>query len=133
MRGLFVFSFCVFIVSCRPTVPKNILPPAKMKLVLWDVMQVDELAEYNPDSSLRNLSKHVDYYQKVFAIHKISKEDFKRSLVYYENHPASFKTILDSLQSYGERLQHADSLKRFSPPHQMDSALKKRAGIHIRP
>ena len=99
-----------------------------MQAVLWDVIQVDAVAEYYAasDSTFTRLSKHVDYYQKVFTIHKISKEDFKRSLAYYESHPSSLKPILDSLQSFGQRLQNADTVKQSTPPVLVDSNFKKR-------
>jgi hypothetical protein len=113
MRRVKILFFVVLLFSCKSSVPKDVLPPKKMQAVLWDVMQADEMAEYysGKDSTFRGLAKHVDYYQKVFSIHKINKEDFTRSLTYYEDHPASFKIVLDSLQNFAERLQKADSLK----------------------
>lgn len=116
MRKLKIVIGIVFLFSCQSSIPKNVLPPKKMQAVLWDVMQADEMAEYYSakDTSFRSMAKHVGYYQKVFAIHKISKEDFTRSLTYYENHPKDLKIILDSLQNFGERLQKADSLKKPS-------------------
>ncbi|MBO9681901.1 MAG: DUF4296 domain-containing protein, partial [Flavisolibacter sp.] len=103
MRKLPILFFAVFIFSCKSSVPGDILPPKKMQAVLWDVMQADAMAENYAasDSAFRGLSKHVDYYQKVFAIHKISKDEFTKSLVYYENHPSRLKPILDSMQSFG--------------------------------
>jgi Domain of unknown function (DUF4296) len=131
---LFSIIILFFLFSCQSSVPKNIIAPKKMQAVLWDMMQADEIAEYPlNDSSFLNLSKHVDYYQKVLAIHKISREDFKRSLTYYENHPGTFKNILDSLQSYGERLQHADSAKQPATPHKTDSLLRKKPAVIMRP
>ena len=127
MRNRGILIFVVFIFSCNSSVPKDILPPKKIQAVLWDVMQADEMAEYYSasDSGFKRLSKHVDYYQKIFAIHKINKEDFTRSLSYYENHPARLKPILDSLQSFGHRLERADSLKKSKTPIVTDSILKK--------
>jgi hypothetical protein len=124
---VFGILFCIaFLFSCKSSVPKNVLPPKKMQAVLWDVMQADEMAEYysGKDSSFHGLQKHVDYYLEIFSIYKITKQDFTRSLLYYENHPAAFKTILDSLQSFGERLQKADTLKK---PDKIvaDTAVKK--------
>lgn len=127
MRSLIVLIFCVCIFSCKSSIPKDVLPAKKMQAVLWDVMQADEMAEYYSakDSSFRGLSKHADYYEKIFYIHKISKGDFTKSLTYYENHPVSFKPILDSLQNFGERLQRADSLKKAQVPAVKDSTAKK--------
>lgn len=123
--GILIFTVCIL--SCKSSVPEDVLPPKKMQAVLWDVMQADEMAEYYSakDSTFRSLSKHAGYYQKIFSIHKISKDDFTKSLAYYENHPVRFKPILDSLQSFGERLQRADSLQKAKAPAVTDSALKK--------
>jgi hypothetical protein len=128
MRILSIFFLALLISSCKSSLPGDILPPKKMQAVLWDVMQADAMAEYYAakDSTFTRLSKHIDYYQKVFVIHKISKEDFTRSLAYYENHPSSLKPILDSLQSFGQRLQNADTLKKSTLPVFYDSNFKKR-------
>lgn len=124
MRNLGILIIAVVVFSCKSSVPKDVLPPKKMQAVLWDVMQADEMAEYKSikDSAFRNLPKHAEYYQTVFSIHKITKEDFTKSLAYYENHPGVFKTVLDSLKSLGERVQKADSLKKAKAP--VDTAKK---------
>ena len=125
MRFFAMFVLVAVIFSCQSSVPKDVLPPKKMQAVLWDVMQADEMAEYYSvkDSSFRRLDKHADYYQQIFSLHKITKEDFTKSLSYYENHPAALKSILDSLQSIGERLQRADSAKH--PNHPVDTVRKR--------
>lgn len=127
MRSLLLFFFAIVIFSCKSSIPSDVLPPKKMQAVLWDVMQADALAEYYAmsDSMFTGLSKHIDYYQQVFEIHKINKEHFTRSLAFYENHPSSLKPILDSLQSLGQRLQNADTLEKTAPSVLIDSNLKK--------
>jgi hypothetical protein len=126
MKFFGILFVLAVILSCKSSTPKEVLPPKKMQAVLWDVMQADEMAEYysGKDSSFRGLDKHTGYYQKIFSLHKITKEDFTKSLSYYENHPSALKSILDSLQSFGERLQRADSLKH--PNHPVDTARKTR-------
>jgi hypothetical protein len=133
MRLLIIFLFSCCILSCGPSVPKDVLPPKKMQSVLWDMMQADEMAEYYSakDTSYRGLKKHVDFYQKVFSIHKISKEKFNKSLSYYENHPADFKRILDSLHSYVERLQSADTLKKKPGQSVLDDTTLRKPPIRI--
>ncbi|HWI91933.1 MAG TPA: DUF4296 domain-containing protein [Flavisolibacter sp.] len=126
MRTLGILVIVILIFSCKLSVPKDVLPPKKMQAVLWDVMQADEIAEYYSvkDSTFHSLPKHAEYYQKVFSMHKITKEDFKKSLAYYESHPVVFKAVLDSLKSFGEKIQRADSLKTSKSPV-IDSATKR--------
>lgn len=116
------FTFLFFVVGCTSSIPENVLPPAKMKAVLWDVMQADELADYNAakDSSFNNLPKHVKYYQAVLSAHKISKQEFVRSFNYYQNHPELLKAVLDSIRSYGERLQHTEKINNLPRPDAKD-------------
>jgi hypothetical protein len=128
MRNFLILIFAVSLFSCKSSVPGDVLPPKKMQAVLWDVLQANEMAEYYgaTDSAFKGLSKHVEYYQRVFAIHKISKEDFTRSLTYYEDHPSRLKPILDSLQSFIQRLDKADTITKPAPPIITDTSLKKR-------
>ena len=134
MRRLKVLVFAVCILSCKSSIPKDVLPPKKMQAVLWDVMQADETAEYysSKDSSFHSAAKHAAYYDTVFSIHKITKQDFTRSLSYYENHPVTFKIILDSLQKYGERMQRADSSKRPFHPIGNDTTKKKLDTLQVK-
>jgi hypothetical protein len=128
MRNFLILIFAVSLFSCKSSVPGDVLPPKKMQAVLWDVLQANEMAEYYgaADSTFKSLSKNTEYYQQVFAIHKISKEDFTRSLSYYENHPSRLKPILDSLQSSIQRLDKADTIAKPGPPIVVDTNLKKR-------
>ena len=125
MRLQFIFVVVVLTISCESSAPDNILSRNKMQTVLWDMMQADEMAAYYSmtDTSFLRLEKHVDYYQKVLAVHKIDKKDFVKSLRYYENNPSKLKTILDSLQKFGERQQKADSAAKQVPV--IDDTLKK--------
>ena len=91
-----------FVIGCsrNPSVPKNVLPPEKIQAVLWDAMLADQAAEFYSakDSIPRSLKRYTEQYQQVFQIHKITKEDFKKSLLFYESHPFLLKPILDSME-----------------------------------
>jgi len=105
-RFLICALTCLLLISCSGSkVPKDVLPPQKMQAVLWDAMLADEMADYYVrKDSLNALSKHAELYQQVFTIHKISKDDFKKSLRFYESHPDLLKPIFDSLQKKSEKI-----------------------------
>ena len=111
-RYVISIFFCFALGACsqQGTVPKDILPPQKMQLVLWDALLADETAEYyiQKDSSINVLTRHAELYEQVFQIHKISKEDFRRSLRFYESHPQLLKPIFDSLQKRTEKVLRND-------------------------
>ena len=132
MRILVILFLFVNVLSCKSSVQKDILPPKKMQTILWDMMQADEMAEYNStnDSSFKGVAKHIVYYQNIFAIHKVSRETFKKSLNYYKDHPASLKPILDSLQHFAQRLQVSDTSKKKTPKPIDSDTLKRK--LHVR-
>ena len=119
MKLVSLVFLLVLMLSCSGNrLPKNILRPEKMQEVMWDLSLADELVNFQSsrDSSWMGDEKHREYYQKVFSIHKITQEEFARSLEYYESHPPMLKSVLDSVQKTGERRQKAyDSIlaKRF--------------------
>jgi hypothetical protein len=132
MKSLLILAVFISALSCNSSTPKDILPQKKMQDVLWDMMQADEMAEYysTTDSSFKMVAKHVDYYQKIFEIHKINKESFTASLKYYKDHPARLKPIFDSLQRFAQRLQNTDTLnKKPANPLSIDSSKRK---LHVR-
>ncbi|MGB3007516.1 MAG: DUF4296 domain-containing protein, partial [Chitinophagaceae bacterium] len=62
------------------------MAPSQMQAVLWDMMRADQfLADYvlNKDTSFKKDEKRFNMYHQVFAIHKIDKEIYQRSLNYY--------------------------------------------------
>ena len=108
MRALLKFVFVVCILcacSGQTSVPSDVLPPEDMQSVLWDVMLADEVAEFylQKDSTLMPLTEHTSLYQKVFQLHKISKEMFDKSISFYEHRPDLLQPILDSLQKKSDR------------------------------
>ena len=117
MRLTIIFFFLLFW-SCNnePKIPKDILPPAKMQQLLWDLMRADELLNVNPVQDTAGIKQleRTEYYYQVLQIHKVKKEVFKKSLGYYKSNPKLFQMVLDSLQSQAasepEKLT-ADTLK----------------------
>jgi Domain of unknown function (DUF4296) len=103
---LFLLAFSLFACSSRSSVPKGILPVPKMQAVMWDMLRADELANYNSvkDSTYRKMDRHTQLYQVIFNVHKISKDEFARSLHYYEDHPEMLSIVLDSLQKKSDTL-----------------------------
>ena len=87
----------------KDSIPATILPPKKMQLILWDIMRADQfLNDYviNKDTSLKKIPESLKYYQQIFAIHKISKEQFQHSFSFYQSHPALLKVLMDSISNF---------------------------------
>jgi hypothetical protein len=91
----------VLLFSCgnKNSIPKGILKPAKMEVVLWDVLQADAfIFEFvKRDTSKKTEVENVRLLQQIFATHKVSKDEFYRSYDFYKAHPALMQPILDSM------------------------------------
>ncbi|MFM6926246.1 MAG: DUF4296 domain-containing protein [Ferruginibacter sp.] len=101
LTGLVLTGSC----NSKEKIPADILKPEKMQAVLWDVMKADAFTtDYiKKDSSKNAAAENLKLQQQVFAIHKISKEDFYRSYDYYKTNPVVFKKIVDSIIAQAER------------------------------
>ena len=92
----------VFFFSCRSaeTIPDDVLPPERMEKILWDMVRADQLVtDYllPRDTTLKPDTESIRMYQQVFRIHRISREEFKRSLDFYQSHPDFLKPVVDSI------------------------------------
>ena len=123
-----IFLFCVGFVSCsdKDRVPGDVLAKEKMENVLWDILQADEfLRDYvlSKDSTLNDTLESIRMYEKVFQLHKTSREEFARSFDYYRVHPPLMKQLLDSLNA---RSQQAPEVSTPRKLERVDSsALRK--------
>lgn len=100
MRYLFYILVLVGLVACsgRQKIPSDILDKPKMTSVISDILIADAVANQKKlnDTTINLKSLSPLYYQSVFTLHKISKDEFFRSYDYYLNHPDLLKVVLDS-------------------------------------
>jgi Domain of unknown function (DUF4296) len=93
-----LFLCCLFSCNGKDNIPSNVLKPKEMTGVLGDVLMADAMVndKKNRDTGININTLSAAYYQQIFTLHKITKEDFFRSYKYYLNSPGLFKNILDS-------------------------------------
>ncbi len=105
MRTLFVPFIFLFSSCINNKIPNDVLPTKKIEAVFWDMLRADELADtqVQKDSIQNVFGQYKLQYNKVFAHHKVTKEQFQKSLKYYEARPQLLKPIFDSLQKRSER------------------------------
>ena len=98
----------VFITSCTNGKLENAeLPFDTMKVVVWDLMNVNEWNNVRVvnDTVARKLRDDRVQYQLVFSWHHITKDQFYKSFTYYEQHPDKMKLLIDSVRAYGDTLK----------------------------
>ena len=100
IRASIIALLLFFSCKQKTRVPDTVLPVDKMEKVLMDMLLADEF--YNQkqaDSATMDSFNRTNLYKAVFTHHKTNKDEFKKSLSFYESHPDLLKTILDSVHS----------------------------------
>jgi hypothetical protein len=105
MRIIYLLSLLLFIFSsCNQgnKIPKEVIDRQHMQELMWDMLRADVfLIDYagKNDTAFNRSKESIAFYQKVLTLHNTSKEEFKKSLDWYQQHPKEMKVILDTLQS----------------------------------
>lgn len=113
---LFCCMIGISFFACKEKeVNKDIIPFNKMKVVMLQLLQVDEY--YNRmnmrDSTLRIEQKNVKFYKQVFDLNGVKRADFYATLAYYEARPIEFKVLMDSVNALCKKnkLKYAPEVK----------------------
>jgi hypothetical protein len=105
MNRIVVLFFLFLAIGCNGgnDVPDGILPPKKMQQVMWDMIQVDGLVAYSYDTLIKKPGKRIELYHTVLSNYKITKEEFRKNMQYYQTRPDLLKIVFDSLQQMALR------------------------------
>jgi Domain of unknown function (DUF4296) len=97
----------IILASCgkKDKIPPGIIAPDKMQAVLWDVIRADAFTtDFIKKDSARNAEgENVALQQKVFSIHRVTREDFYKSYDYYRLNSTVLKDIIDTMLVRAER------------------------------
>lgn len=102
MRNSFIIVLvALFFVACtgKDKLPKDVLPVNQMKEVMWDMIRAGEFLDgvvFVKDSN-NKAAVSQQWFDKIYKIHRINKEQFDKSYAFYKEHPLLMKEILDSL------------------------------------
>ena len=120
--AIFIFSF-LFCCSHKQEKNGSVLSEKQMTAIMWDMLRADMYVQdiVLKDSSKNKTEELTKYYDEIFHIHKVTSDQFKKSLSYYQSDPSYFKPILDSLVTKQKEM----SRPVFSP-HDLDSIQGKR-------
>jgi len=120
MRLFFFLLSLVLLGSCngKDEMPKGILKPDKMQAVLWDVIKADAFTTefIKKDTNKNAEEENRKLQQQVFAIHKITRDQFYNSYDYYKTNTTLFKKMLDSMVVQAERNKNANTPPVITPP-----------------
>jgi hypothetical protein len=93
--------------SCgnRDKVPADVFGQDKMGKVFTDILLAESFAEgyLLIDTTRTRDEAFTGELNKVLAIHKISQEEFQRSLSFYKSRPDLYKVIIDTAYNRAQR------------------------------
>ena len=99
-----IFLLAAIVAACsgKNEIPGGILSQQKMESILWDMISADEFVSgyvlpKNP--SVDRKQESLKLYDRIFNIHKIDKEEFRKSLSFYQSHPSLLMNVLDSINA----------------------------------
>lgn len=96
-------------VACtnRNSIPSDVMNQDKMESVMWDMIQADRFSSQflERDSAAKKdiKTENLKLYERVFQLHKISRDEFIRSFNFYLSRPDLNKVIFDSMSARAER------------------------------
>jgi hypothetical protein len=119
-----MIAFCL-ISGCkhRVKIPAGIIPPDKMEKVLWDMIRADQYVSayiLPKDSTKDEKTESIRLYQKIFDIHGITREDFRKSFIFYRSNPVLLRAVADSLNNSMQ-----SSFNRGNPSYTTDTSNKR--------
>lgn len=103
----------ITLAACGLGRPKDVLPQEKMQAVLWDIAKGGEFVNgyiYYRHPNLNRAVVNQAVLKQIFALHKISKKEFEKSLEYYQHKPDVFVAMLDSINAQQVRAKQ-DTVK----------------------
>jgi hypothetical protein len=105
MRFIALIIASALMFACSSSVPRGIIPPDEMKQIVFDLVRADQFIDnfVTKDTTANVKERRITLYEQVFAIHKVSREEFYKSYTYYQQNPDKNKVLFDSLNAYGNR------------------------------
>ncbi|MDO6429685.1 DUF4296 domain-containing protein [Flavitalea sp. BT771] len=127
---------CMLLVAAcseKDKIPSGVIGKEEMEKILWDMMLADQYsANYLVKDSARvNVKMEtLKLYEEVFRLHKVSRDEFRKSFQFYQERPDITRTMFDSLLAKGNRARIENYTRPPATPPVVPSAGK--AGDTIR-
>lgn len=122
--------------SDKDSVPAGVLPHEKMEAVMWDVIQSEQYsATYlAKDSAHINLKlENLKLYDEVFRLHQVSREEFRKSYLYYMGRADLSQVLFDSLLAKGNRLRTESYSRPYRPVTTPPGQATSPAAVPVKP
>jgi hypothetical protein len=107
-----MISILLFTTGCRnhrdvksATIPENLIPMDSMVAILVDVQLIEAILKINYAAKSENQTYSEKYYDYLFEKHCITKDQFEKSLEYYQRNSESLGIIYTEVITELSKLQ----------------------------
>lgn len=119
MKILIFCSALFLLYSCseKQKVPSDILPPEKMKNIVWDILEAKSTANEiaSRDSSINKQASLYWLTREALRLNQTDSVNYSKSYNWYVAHPEIMKIFLDSLYEQKQRDKNLKLPKRYKP------------------
>lgn len=118
----FLLSLCILsqILSCRgkDEIPSGILPPQKMRNVMWEILQADYYSDqFVRKDSLRDAAlENAGMQEQIFRRQGVTRKQYEESYRFYSGHHDLMKALMDSVTASGENQRSLLMRKKYALP-----------------
>ncbi|MEO5501049.1 MAG: DUF4296 domain-containing protein [Ginsengibacter sp.] len=115
MKILIFSGLLFFLCSCsgKQKIPSDILPPEKMKNIIWDILQAqsmnNEITAH--DSSIDKQASLSLLTREALRLNQTDSVNYSKSYNWYVAHPGIMKIFLDTLYEQKQRHKELESPK----------------------
>ncbi|MBS1748365.1 MAG: DUF4296 domain-containing protein [Bacteroidetes bacterium] len=107
MKYILLLLYFLLIFACRQNdvIPNSVIPPDEMGKILFEANMAEEFVNsyVMKDRSKNKETEMKREYEKIFFIHNITEQQFKKSYDFYRSHPEIYKSLMDSLDAKAQR------------------------------
>jgi hypothetical protein len=121
VAGLLCVLLAVTGCSEKDKIPSGVIGKEEMEKILWDMMLADQYAANYivKDSAKVNVKvETLKLYEEVFRLHKVSRDEFRKSFQFYQERPDITRPMFDSLLARGNRAR----MENYARPPQTPAA-----------
>ncbi len=97
----------LFAIKCNSLSKKNdVLSEKEFKIIIKEMVEAETfvIGYVIKDSTKNQKAETLKLYEKIFVLHKTTKNIINNSLAYYLQKPEKFKVMLDSIQLVSRKL-----------------------------
>lgn len=135
MKWIISMLLFISVIGCTDSqqIPDGIIGKREMEKILWDMVQADRYVNYyivnKIDSTIDKKKESAIFYERVFQMNGITRQEFIKSYKFYLGRPDITKVLFDSIAARAERRKSEVYVNKKNPFLEKRDSLRRRDSI----